>query len=307
MIRYARSVPTVSSASEMRLPSDTSGSWMPRTEERQRCLGDDRERRPRAWRTRRWSRARWGGGGARRSAAPAHRRRRAASTYSFSRNDRYSPRTIRAIGIQARMLITMIMPLTVGRGWKVDETEERRVGVAGHDEQHGERRQHEDEIGEAHQQLIDPAAVVPGERPDDHADHHRDERDPEPDLQRLLERVQHAGELVAAELVGTTEVLPRGRLSRTLEGGGVQLRVELVRRDHVREQRHPAQDDEDEQRDHRELVTEEAPADEPPLGTNRFAVDGGVLGLQARRRTGRSSPRRAMPPGPCLPHALLLR
>ena len=96
---------------------------------------------------------------------------RAASTYSFSRNDRNSPRTMRAIAIQPSAARMMIMPGTVGGRREVEEPEERRIRVLGHDEQHGERGDHEQEIGEPHQDTVDPAAVEPGQRADRDADH----------------------------------------------------------------------------------------------------------------------------------------
>ena len=56
-------------------------------------------------------------------------------------------------------------------------TEQRRGG-----EQDGEQRQRQHEVGEAHQDVVDPAAVVAGDRADDEADDRRDDGDEDADL-----------------------------------------------------------------------------------------------------------------------------
>ncbi len=106
----------------------------------------------------------------------------AASTYSFSRSERKTPRTTRAIPVQkksARMNET--------RHW-LPCAEERRRG-----EQDREERQRQDEIGEAHQDVVEQAAVVAGDRADDEPDDRRDDGDEDADLLRGADAVDARG------------------------------------------------------------------------------------------------------------------
>ena len=83
----------------------------------------------------------------------------------------------------------------------------------------------ERQVGDAHQDLVDPASAearprIPRSAPHDHRDQRRERRDAE----RRAAAVEHAGEQVATELVGAEQVRERGRReevrrSRTPIGG----------------------------------------------------------------------------------------
>ena len=79
------------------------------------------------------------------------------------------------------------------RATQVERAERAEVDGA---DRHGDREerdrgQRDPEVGEPHEQLVGPAAVEAGERPDHHADDGRQDRDAERDLQRDLPTVQH--------------------------------------------------------------------------------------------------------------------
>ena len=104
----------------------------------------------------------------RRSPAPAAF---AASTYSFSRSERKMP----AHDARERR----------PEEEREDERDAPLVALPeqrGGGEQHDEQRQREHEVGEAHQEVVDPAAVVAGDGADEEADDRRDDRDGDADL-----------------------------------------------------------------------------------------------------------------------------
>ena len=76
----------------------------------------------------------------------------------------------------------------------------------GRGEQDGQPGQGQDEVGEAHQQVVDDAAVVAGDRADRRADRRREEGDEERDPERRPEPEDDAAQVVATELVGAEEV-----------------------------------------------------------------------------------------------------
>ena len=73
----------------------------------------------------------------------------------------------------------------------------RRAGERDHEEQHRERH---DDLGDAADHRVRPAAVEPGHRAHQDADDHREDRRADRDLERGLRAVEEAQELVAAEL-----------------------------------------------------------------------------------------------------------
>ena len=133
----------------------------------------------------------------------------AASTNSFSRNERNSPRTMRAIPVQKRN--ARMRPITIGCGIVTVVTPRFTLTApwpknCGGDEQDREARQREDEVGEAHEAVVDRAAVVAGDGADEGADERREQRDDDRDAERRLDAVDDAAEVVAAELVGAEDV-----------------------------------------------------------------------------------------------------
>ncbi len=141
----------------------------------------------------------------------------AASANSRSRSDRNDARTSRA---------------TDGHDKPADqddddaEVQRRLVRRAGDDRgQHEQQRQQRDgehDVGRAHDDEVDPAAVVAGDRAQERADRdlhdHREQRDRERDA-----RAEHqAREQVAAVLVGAQDVVRDARRER------VALPVHLV-------------------------------------------------------------------------------
>ncbi len=82
---------------------------------------------------------------------------------------------------------------------------------------------HLEQLGDAHQQVVDHAAEVASNGADQCADHERDGGGAEADHQRGALAVQHPGENVAAQIVGAHRVLEAGRAQR--EGYAPQRRV----------------------------------------------------------------------------------
>ena len=63
-------------------------------------------------------------------------------------------------------------------------------------------REGEEDVGDAHQDRIDPASGVAGDRADDQADRGRDDGDQDDDVERQPRAVDDAGEDVAPQVVG---------------------------------------------------------------------------------------------------------
>ena len=145
---------------------------------------------------------------------------RAASTNSRSRSDNVAPRTTRAIEPQSRSDRSSVMPSGAARSSVAERAEIDGADRHRHREER-ERGERDPEVGEPHEQLVEPAAVEAGERPDHHADDGRQDRDAERDLQRDLPAVQHARQRVAAQLVGA-EPVRRRRARRRLAGGAAR-------------------------------------------------------------------------------------
>ena len=175
----------------------------------------------------------------------------AASTYSFSRSDRKTPRTIRAMPVQktsARIIATR---------------DGSPPPVRGRHEQHGERRHGEHEVGEAHERVVHGPAEVAGDRTDRGPDSRGEDRDDERHPEGCPNAVDDATEIVAPELVGSEPVVPfsGGRRVRVREIElVVRVRSELLRED--------PDEREAEQRDeahHRQAMAQEPPPCVGPL------------------------------------------
>ena len=117
----------------------------------------------------------------------------------------------------------------------------------GEEDREGQRRQREPSVGEAHDHLVDPAAEIARNdaerRPDGAGKDHRGEADHHRDPGAKDQPREH----VAAELVGAEEVfgaaagLPEGRFEARRQAADLGI----VRRQHVGEDRHEGDDDED--------------------------------------------------------------
>ena len=156
----------------------------------------------------------------------------AASTNSFSRSDRKRPRTMRASPTQNRN--ARMIPIFIG--WEIGivigadaDLGVVRAEVHGRGEQDGDAREREDEVGEPHQQVVDPAAVVAGDGADRRPDRRREDRDEERDPERGADAVDDPAQVVTAELVGAEDVpaLERRRLREAGDGSGL-FEVDLV-------------------------------------------------------------------------------
>ena len=144
----------------------------------------------------------------------------AASTYSFSRSDRKMPRTTRAIGVQ-----------------KKQRQDERRRATGCPDPRSAAAVSSTASAGSVRtrsvmriRHVVDPAAVVAGDRADEEADERRDDRDEEADLLRRADAVDDAAEVVAADLVRAEEVVPGRRRRRAGRGSGRSGRTCTARR-----------------------------------------------------------------------------
>ncbi len=101
-----------------------------------------------------------------------------------------------------------------------------------------DERERELDVGQAHQDQIQPAPEVPGQHPDRNADHRGQEDRHEADRQRDTRPKQHPVEDVPAELIGAEEVVGR---QRRLEAGpeiGVVDRI-----GHQQRRQHRCEDD----------------------------------------------------------------
>ena len=197
---------------------------------------------------------------------------RAASMNSFSRIDSTCPRMIRPMYGHDASAITTISVVRPG----VIRPPRQPLPSA-----HAEARpiansrtgKGENDVHQARQQRVDPAAEEARDRADRDPDQDRDTGGDERDLQRDLRPVDHAGEDVATELVDAERVrgARTGRLAedveRALRAGAV-----VVRRvgpgdpeqldDRPREDGHEDQDHDEDQRRHRDSVRAEAPPEQ---------------------------------------------
>ena len=207
----------------------------------------------------------------------------AASTNSFSRSERNKPRTTRASvdPEEEREDDPDLHRLRDGDG---DRSEADlgvvRAEVDGSSEKDSNARQRQDEIGEAHQQVVDLAAVVPGDGADRSSDQRREDRDEEGDPQRRADPVDDPAQVVATELVGAEDVpaLEPRRQRQPGHGIGV-LEVDLVvavGRDLLREDRDQGEEEQDHEADDREAVPKEAHPRVRPLAP-RLELDAGLV------------------------------
>jgi len=185
---------------------------------------------------------------------------RAASTYSFSRRER-------------------------------KEREDYGDAVwAAVPEKRGQRKQHreagerEHKVRQAHQQVVGPASVVPGERTDEHADQRGQACDKECDALGGLDAVDDPAEVVAPEHVCPEVVLV---LQRRTDAGVLQVNLVVgVRSDPVGRGAGAEDDEQNDEADHREAVTDEPPPRIRPLAT-RLHLEAGRVGELERIRQRR--------------------
>ena len=162
------------------------------------------------------------------------------------------------------------------------------VHEPGADQQHDKERDGQEQVGHAHQHVIEPAPVVAGDGSDHAADHTRGDGHGEAHQQRDASPVQHPGELVAPKPVRPQPV----RAARTLPGlEQVQL-VEPVLRDERHQERGQADQEEHDEAGDGQLVALEPSQRELPGGEDALLegqwqdIGGRDLGLN-RERLGR--------------------
>ncbi len=80
-----------------------------------------------------------------------------------------------------------------------------------------EAREGEEDVGDAHQHRIDPAAEIAGDRADGEPDGHHDDRHQHHDGERGARAVERAREDVAPQLVGAEPVRAEGGARRSGE------------------------------------------------------------------------------------------
>ena len=155
-----------------------------------------------------------------------------------------------------------------------------------------QHREGEQDVDEARDRGVDPAAVEAGDQSHGHADEHGQAGADERDLERHLGAVEHAREDVAAELVDAERVLAARALreAEVVERFG-RLHVRRGRaeqlRDRAGERRAHDQGDDEAERPQRDLVAPQAAPEQlqrRPRGDRRATrddlVDAGVLGVQ---------------------------
>ncbi len=120
-----------------------------------------------------------------------------------------------------------------------DDVAQARAEHPDHRDGEQDERERELDVGQAHQEVVDPAAEVAGDEADDHAEQARDEHRGEPDHQRDARAEDDAGEDVAPEVIGAERmqapllVLP----ARLLEALADVLLERIERRHERREHR----------------------------------------------------------------------
>ena len=123
-----------------------------------------------------------------------------------------------------------------------------------HDQDHEqEARERVHDVDEAREEQVGTAAQITGQRADRHADQHDDHLGAEPDEHRHPRAVDHAGEKIAAELIGPQGVVTRGHL---VEAPEVRLGVR-ERGEQVGEDRDQAQQHDDGSAGHRQAIAQE--------------------------------------------------
>ena len=153
-------------------------------------------------------------------------------------------------------------------------------------ERQHEARKGEEDVGDAHQHRIEPAAEIARARADREADRRRDDRDEADDEKRQARAEDDAAEDVARLLVGAEPV--DGRRRQQALGPQVAAGDRRIGGDEVGEERHDDQQHDDERADHRQPVLEEGGPDAVGLAGAR---------LQARLRIVGQQPGAARPGG----------
>ena len=137
------------------------------------------------------------------------------------------------------------------------------------------RKGHED-VGDAHQHAVGPAAEIARRGADDEAEHRRRQRHQRDDGERRACAVDDAAPDVAAELIGPEQVPPcAGRQQAVLQ----HLCVRVMRGQQRRQRGHENQCDDDDEAKHRQRVPREA---EP----GEVALHGACLQPRVRRVRG---------------------
>ena len=99
-----------------------------------------------------------------------------------------------------------------------------RAERGGEGERQHQAREGQEDVGDAHQHGVDPAAEISRGQPDREADRHHDDRDQGDDGQRDARAEEDARVDVAAELVGAERMRGRHRLQPVLEHLGWRRR-----------------------------------------------------------------------------------
>ena len=139
----------------------------------------------------------------------------------------------------------------------------QRAADNGHD---GERHQnerhrepHRDDEGHRH---VDAAAEIAGGEAQTRADQPRDQHHGDADQERDAGAVDHAREVVAAEIVGAEDMRPGAFVvpDRRNQPPRQFLRIGVVRSEQRRQQRHQHRDRQQRRADHQAFMTEDTPA-----------------------------------------------
>ena len=153
---------------------------------------------------------------------------------------------------------------------RLDEAAEAAVaeragrGQSDRQQQDRECQQH---VDQAREDRVDPAAVEGGDHADGHADRDRDRGCEQRDLERYARAVEHAAEDRAPERVDAEEVC-RAWAARGAEGievlGSLHVRATLAEdlHDQRRQDCHKDEEDDEDERRHRDLVLPEAAPEE---------------------------------------------
>ena len=135
-------------------------------------------------------------------------------------------------------------------------------------DQERQQRQGDHAVGQAHQQGVQPAAVIARPEADDGADDGGDEGGDEADEERHLAAIEQAQEEIAPQLVGAERMAERGALEAVeqIDRLGVDAACRL---DQGRRHGQRGKDDEQEPARHRQMVIEEAAPQQPPERARR--------------------------------------
>ena len=185
----------------------------------------------------------------------------------------------------------------IGRQRETEEGEGGATDQLAQDRSHDDRGDDDEAVRDPHEQAVQPAAVVTGQRADRRADHQCGRTDDDHDHERDLCALHDPGEVVAADVVLPEGMLaqrervrqrPRGRSAGVDDRAGAHVVVDPPARDGAHalrgegEERDEAQDD---HADHRARVAEELAADDRALRQAgvllRFDRGGGIRVVRA--------------------------